>query len=190
MFIVEIVFGKFFVGTGFGGSTDIEVLFRLGALYPQAAHDGEWWRLVMPMFLHYGALHLALNMCGLWLLGPITEFALGLWRFLLVYFLAGIGSSASVMLISNATNGGDLLVGASGAIMGLVGALGAMMLRGWRRENAHVAKRRLIAVILIVVLQTLSDNLIPNVSRTAHLSGAIIGFAAAMLVGERNHTAG
>ena len=176
MFLVEI---------RLGGSTEPEVVIRLGALYPQAVQDGEWWRLVTPMFLHFGALHLTMNMCGLWLLGPFTEFALGFWRFLLVYFLAGIGSSATVLLISLATGNFDLLVGASGAIMGLVGAMGALMLRGWRRERAHVAKRRLQVVILIVVMQTVSDYFVPHVSMTAHLSGAVVGFLAAMVLGER-----
>jgi rhomboid protease GluP len=168
-----------------GGSTDLEVLFRLGAMDPQAVQDGQWWRLITAIFLHFGPLHLAMNMAGLWLLGPFTEFALGLWRFVLVYLLAGIGSSATVMLVSIATGTPDLLVGASGAIMGLVGAMGALMLRGWRRDGAHVAKNRLIAVILIVLIQTFTDYVVPGVSMTAHLSGAFIGFAVAMVLGER-----
>jgi rhomboid protease GluP len=181
MFVVEVYKGA----TLKGDNADNVILFRLGALHPLAVHDGEWWRLVTPMFLHFGALHLTMNMCGLWLLGPFTEFALGFWRFLLVYLVAGIGSSAAVLMISLATGNFDLLVGASGAIMGLVGAMGALMLRGWRREGAHVAKRRLVAVVLIVVMQTIFDNVVPNVSMTAHLSGVIVGFFATMVVGER-----
>jgi rhomboid protease GluP len=184
MFLVEIYKGASFRGD----NADDNILFQLGALYPHAIRDGQWWRLVTPLFLHYGALHLAMNMCGLWLLGPFTEFVLGFWRYMLVYLLAGVGSSAMVLLVSLAMGKFELLVGASGAIMGIVGAMGALMLRGWLRERAHVARRRLIAVVMIVVTQTILDFVIPNVSMTAHLSGAIIGFLATMVVGERKQS--
>jgi rhomboid protease GluP len=128
--------------------------------------------------LHFGALHLAMNMFGLLLLGPYIEFALGFWRFLLVYLLAGVGSSATVLLLSSQAGDQTLMVGASGCIMGLIGAMAATMLRGWAREKALVAKRRLIAVLLCVAMQTVFDALIPQISMTAHLSGAVIGFAA------------
>jgi rhomboid protease GluP len=89
------------------------------------------------------------------------------------------------LLASRATGKSDFLVGASGAIMGLAGAIGATMLRGWRRENAQAAKQILIAIVLFLVMQTASDFFTPHVSKTAHLSGAIIGFMAAMVLGER-----
>ena len=118
-----------------GGSTNEKVLLRLGAFSAPDVLQGQWWRLVTPLFLHFGPLHLAMNMFGLWLLGPFTEFALGLWRFLSVYLAAGIGSTAVVLLASMAKDEREILVGASGAIMGLVGAVGALMLRGWLREK-------------------------------------------------------
>ena len=80
-----------------GGSTNLTVLYRMGALFPPAVHAGEWWRLITALFLHFGALHLTMNMLGLWLLGPFTEFAFGFRRFILVYLLAGIGSMATVL---------------------------------------------------------------------------------------------
>lgn len=69
--------------------------------------------------------------------------------------------------------------------MGLVGATGALMLRGWLREKALAAKRRLVAIVVIVSMQTLFDSVVPQVSMTAHLSGALIGFAATMVLGDR-----
>ncbi len=69
--------------------------------------------------------------------------------------------------------------------MGLVGATGALMLRGWLKEKANPAKRRLVAMLLIVSLQTLFDSVVPQVSMTAHLSGALIGFAATMVLRDR-----
>ncbi|MGA2257916.1 MAG: rhomboid family intramembrane serine protease, partial [Thermoguttaceae bacterium] len=114
-----------------GGGTDLGVLYHLGALYPPAVLAGEWWRLIASLFLHFGPIHLAMNMFALWILGPFAEFALGFRRFILVYLLAGIGSMGMVMLFGSGPNGEQLTVGASGCVMGLVGATGALMLRGW-----------------------------------------------------------
>jgi rhomboid protease GluP len=168
-----------------GGATDLDVLYRLGALFPPAVRAGEWWRLIGSLFLHYGAIHLAINMFALWVLGPFTEFALGSRRFILAYLLAGIGSMGMVMLVGSGPNGEQLTVGASGCVMGLIGATGALMLRGWLREKALVAKRRLVVVLLIVSMQTLFDFVVPQVSMTAHLSGAVIGFAAVLVLRDR-----
>ena len=164
-----------------GGATNPETLYRLGAMFPPAVFAGAWWRLVAALFLHWGSLHLVMNMIGLWILGPFTEFALGIRQYLLVYLLSGIGSMGALLLLAAAGRNGDqLVVGASGCIMGLVGATGALMLRGWLREKALSAKRRLIAMLLIIAMQTTFDSLVPQVSMTAHLSGALIGFIATL----------
>ena len=165
-----------------GGGTDPETLYRMGALYPPAVRAGEWWRLGTAMFLHFGALHLAMNMLALWWLGPFMESALGFRRFVAVYLIAGIGSMMVVMLFSFGPNGEQILVGASGCIMGLVGATGALMLRGWRRDGAQSAKRRLASMLLIVMMQCIFDSVVPQVSMTAHLSGALIGFAITLML--------
>src|SRR5882672_6029910 len=152
-----------------GGTGNLDTLYRLGALFPPAVRAGEWWRLGAALFLHFGALHLAMNMIALWVLGPFTEFALGFRKFLLVYLLTGIGSMAVAMAFASGPNGEQMTVGASGSIMGLVGATGALMLRGWLREKALSAKRRLIAMLVIVAMQTVFDSVVPQVSMTAHL---------------------
>ena len=59
------------------------------------------------------------------------------------------------------------------------------MLRGWLREKAISAKRRLIAMLAIVAMQSVFDSMVPQVSMTAHLSGALIGFAAALILRDR-----
>ncbi len=168
-----------------GGGENIFVLYRLGALFPPAVLAGQWWRLIMAMFLHCGALHLTMNMLGLWFLGPCVEFAIGFRRFLLVYLLTGIGSMATVLAFSFGDNAEALTVGASGCVMGLVGATGSLMLRGWLRENAIAAKRRLGLALFIVLMEVLVDFMIPQVSMIAHLSGACIGFAITMVLRDR-----
>ncbi len=172
VFVVEVLSG---------GATNPETLYQLGALFPPAVRAGEWWRLVASLFLHFGLLHLAMNMFALWVLGPFTEFALGFSRCLFVYLLSGIGSMATVMMLASE----QLTVGASGCIMGLVGATGALMLRGWLREKAFSARQRLAAMVAILVMQTVFDSMVPQVSMTAHLSGALIGFACTLILRDR-----
>jgi rhomboid protease GluP len=165
-----------------GGATNGETLYRLGALYPAAVHSGEVWRLLAALFLHFGTLHLCMNMFALWVLSPFVEFALGFLKFMLVYLVTGIGSMALVMWFANPE---QLTVGASGAVMGLIGATGALMLRAWIREKAFIARRRLRGVFLIVAMQTIFDAAIPQVSMTAHLSGVAIGFLITLILPDR-----
>ena len=173
MFAVEMVRG---------GATNLDTLYRLGALFPPAVRAGQWWRLVAAVFLHYGWLHITMNMFALWVLGPFIEFALGFRRYLWTYLISGIGSMGIVMLFSFGPRAEQLALGASGCIMGLVGATGALMLRAWRQHQALSARRRLITMLLIIITQSIFDFMVPQVSMTAHLSGAIIGFATALLL--------
>jgi rhomboid protease GluP len=161
------------------GTTDTQTLIALGAVYPPLVHQGEWWRLFAALFLHFGGLHIAMNMINLSVIGPFVEYAFGFVKFLALYFIAGVGSMFIVLTLSHHHYP---TVGASGAIMGLVGATGGLMLKGWLRHRAHPAKRRLRAIIVILAIQTMFDAIIPQVSMTAHLSGALIGFATAILL--------
>jgi len=168
-----------------GGSTDVDVLFRMGALFPPSVVMGEWWRIGAALFLHFGPLHLLMNMLALAFLGPFLEFAFGRRRFLLLYLGAGISSMLFVCGFASGPTGEQLTVGASGCVMGLVGATGALMLRGWRREKARIARRRLIVVLTIIASQAVFDAIIPQVSMAGHLSGTVLGFVLALGLSDR-----
>jgi rhomboid protease GluP len=183
--IILLNVGMFGAEILLGGSENPETLFRLGALYPPAVHAGQWWRIGAASFLHFGPLHLILNMVGLWVLGPFVEMALGARKFVLVYLLTGVGSMGIVMALASGTSGEQMTLGASGSVMGLVGATGALMLGGWLREKAVSAKRRLMGIVAIVVIQTVFDTVVPHISMAAHLSGAIIGFAVTLVLARR-----
>lgn len=132
-----------------------------------------------------GPIHLIMNLAALAILGPRAEAALGRGRTLIVYGLAGVGSMAAVAAKCWLTGETMILVGASGAVMGLIGATAAMMLRGWINERAVAARNRGLAMTGVVLGQMAIDTLVPQLSFTAHLSGALIGFAAALLLGDR-----
>lgn len=170
----------FGVETMFGGSTNMAALDRLGTLIPGAVLAGQWWRVLTSIFLHYGMLHIGMNMLGLYYLGPFVEQTLRRAKYLAVYFVSGIGSMLVIVALTVTgviPNGSTL--GASGCIMGLVGATGAVLFQMWLRERSHVALQRLYRVILIVALQILFDISTPEVSFTGHFAGTIIGFAVA-----------
>ena len=101
-----------------GMSTDPEFLLRLGASFGPYTRRGEYWRLVMPMFLHIGLLHLALNNISLYFLGRLLEPIYGYGRFAFLYVAAGVGSAFVSMSMSDKVS-----AGASGAIYGLAGIM-------------------------------------------------------------------
>jgi membrane associated rhomboid family serine protease len=96
-------------GTGDGGVVQIV-----------GVADGAPWLLVTSMFAHVDIWHIGFNMMALYALGPGLEAAIGRTRFLVLYFLAGLAASATVLWLSPEFS---LTLGASGAIFGLMGAL-------------------------------------------------------------------
>lgn len=167
-----------------GGSQDSWALERLGALIPEKVLAGEWWRLLGANFLHYGFVHLATNMLSLFFVGRLIELSLGVKSYLIIYLVSGIGSMLTFTLLAFRLGLSNVfLIGASAAIMGLIGAILAIYLQLWLRNRYSVtAKRRLQQIILIVVVQFVFDNLIPQVSFHAHLFGFIIGFLVSSIL--------
>jgi rhomboid protease GluP len=169
-----------------GGTSNPLVLHRLGELEPASViYFREYWRLVTALFLHFGWMHILFNLYALYVLGPSLERSMGGLRFATCYLISGIGSNASVVILRwLGWIAADELVGASGSIMGIVGAWAGLLLR---HRHAPLAGRRLQNILLIVVMQTVFDLITPQVSMAAHLSGLItglvVGFALAPRVG-------
>ena len=161
-----------------GGSQSSLALERLGALIPEKVLAGEWWRLIGANFLHYGSFHLATNMLSLFFIGRLIELSLGAKYYLTIYLFSGVGSMLTFTLLAFRLGlANAFLVGASAAIMGLIGAILAISLQIWLRQRySSTAKRRLQQIILIIIIQFIFDNIIPQVSFHAHLFGFIIGF--------------
>ena len=155
----------------------LNILENLGGLVAQNVWHGEWWRLLTANFLHFGWVHLLTNMIGLYFLGTFVESSLGIGRYLIAYLVSGIGSmlAFSILMIKmGATN--QILVGASAAIMGLIGVIGAILFWGWRKEKSRIAGKRLRFVLSVIGLQFVFDLMNPQVSFLSHLLGLIWGF--------------
>jgi membrane associated rhomboid family serine protease len=132
-------------------------------------NQGEPWRLLSSAFLHYGPLHLALNMYILWWAGSFLEQAIGRWRFLLLYLISGLAGAAGALLWSpNAAT-----VGASGAIFGVLGALLVLERRGSIQTGGQIMG---LIVLNLVITFTFSSF----ISVGGHVGG-LIGGAVMML---------
>ncbi|HEY8287411.1 MAG TPA: rhomboid family intramembrane serine protease [Chloroflexota bacterium] len=163
-----------------GGSQNSPTLDRYGAKDDYAIiHQGQWWRLITPIFLHAGILHLAVNSYSLYAVGPLFERGVGPARFLYVYFFAGICGSIFSVAASN-----DLAVGASGAIFGVFGALGVFFFRN-RRIFGRASRSLVGQVVVLSVINLLIPNVVGGIDGWAHLGGLLGGIVAAVLVGPR-----
>jgi rhomboid protease GluP len=150
----------------------------LGAKVNQAILAGQVWRFVTPMFLHGSLLHLFVNMYSLYALGPAIERLFGWRRMLSVYLVSGVAG----VDFSLAFNRADSL-GASGAIFGLLGALGAFLFlhRASLGRSGQIHFRQ----IVLVALLNLALGLSPGIDNWAHLGGLASGAALAFLLGPR-----
>jgi membrane associated rhomboid family serine protease len=137
-------------------------LYNNGFIEKAGVSDGQYYRLITSMFMHYGLIHLFLNMLALYQLGRIVESALGPARFAAVYLLSGLCGSVAVYMFSPY---GDT-AGASGAVFGIFGALFVIL----KRLGQSTA-----AVVPIIVLNVIFTLTIPQISVAGHFGGLIGG---------------
>jgi membrane associated rhomboid family serine protease len=158
--------------SGFGDNgSGMERILNTGALIPAAVlQDAQWWRIVTGAFLHGGLIHIGVNMVSLWFLGRFIEYALGPWRMLLVYALSLVASGLGVVYFSS--NPTVAVVGASGAIFGLFGALFAI---GFKLGKPGMELVR--ANVGILVLNLFITFTVPQIAWQAHVAGLLAGFA-------------
>jgi rhomboid protease GluP len=143
----------------------------------------QYWRLLAALFLHAGFIHLLFNLFALYVIGPQLERFVGSLRFFVCYLVSGICSTGGIVLLWRLGITGDTeVVGASGCVMGIVGALAGFLLRN---RDMPMARRRLGNIVMIVVIQTLFDVSTPEVSMSAHLCGLIGGFFIGLVVAPR-----
>jgi rhomboid protease GluP len=159
----------FLIETAVGGSTNTDVLVRLGAKVTALIAAGEYWRLFTSMFLHIGVMHLAFNGYALVVIGTELESILGWIRFLIVYLLSGLfGSLASYAFSPH------LSAGASGAVFGLIGAL-AVFFALYRRELGSFGRRRLGQIGFLIVINLFLGFTQQGIDNLAHLGGLVSG---------------
>ncbi len=160
-----------------GGSKNPDVLLSFGASYGPYFHRGEYWRAVMPMFLHIGIWHLLINGYALYLLGQILERVHGYGRFSFIYVGCGVGSSLLSMTMS-----ANIAAGASGAIFGIAGAMVATAFLHRESVSPRWARAFGLGIIPFIVLNLLLGKLISGIDNWGHVGGLVTGLVLGALI--------
>jgi rhomboid protease GluP len=176
---VYIVMGT--LGAGWFQPESMTPYIVYGANNGAATTDGQWWRLLTSMFMHYGLLHLGLNMWALFQTGHFMERVLGRAAFTLMYLASGVaGGFASIFWYGDKT----WSAGASGAVFGVYGAILGFMLRerqGLPRVVVQSLTRSTLMFAGYNIVYGLAQKGIDN---SAHLGGfaggVIFGFLLAL----------
>jgi rhomboid protease GluP len=157
---------------GMGG----EPLYRLGESVPYSIFiRHEWWRLVTANFLHGGLIHIGFNMMVLMDIGPVVEEVYGSARFLFLYLATGV----SGFLVSAVS--GHNSVGASAAILGLIGVMIAITTKRGGMQMRELRSRLVTWVVTIFVL----GFWMGGVDNWAHFGGLVAGFGMGKIFADR-----
>jgi rhomboid protease GluP len=180
------------------GVFSTEVLIAYGAKLNALINEGQWWRLVTPMFIHVNFLHLLVNMYSLWIVGPYVEKLYGSAKFVVCWVVSGLGASVAAYLtiVEPGTPLGPLgrflfrpdvpSAGASGSLFGLVGVLFVFGIK-YRHELPEGFKRAFGTGLLPMILLNLFIGYMGRglFDNAAHLGGLVTGAAFALAVGYR-----
>lgn len=167
----------FIIETVSGGSTNIDVARRFGAMTVWDLEHGQWWRMITSMFVHFGITHLACNMLSLFNLGVLVEriFGSGLLGgslfMLVVYFVSGLCGNLLTWRVQKSR--GEYYVvsaGASGAICGLLGVYVAMLFVPGL--NQFLDFKAVLLNVALCIAPSLTNK---EINMWAHLGGLIGG---------------
>lgn len=143
-----------------------------GADFGPLTLNGQWWRLVTSMFVHFGIVHIGLNMWCLWNLGRAAEQLMGRASYLLAYFVSGIFASIVSVYWHPMAAG----AGASGAIFGMAGVLVSYVYL--KKTPAHLQiNSRMLGSLGTFIAYNLAFGALPGISNAAHIGGLVMGLA-------------
>ena len=150
-------------GSGVLAGNGTSSIYDRFALQPAEIAHGEWYRLITSMFLHYGVLHIGFNMWALFVIGTPLEQMLGRLRFVVLYFLSGLGGA----LLSFALGPVDeTAAGASGAIFGLFGAFYVIT----RRRGLETGP-----IVGLIAINLVFSFTFSGIDWRGHVGGLIVG---------------
>jgi membrane associated rhomboid family serine protease len=168
-----------------------DALIKAGARYtPLIVDEGQWYRIITPLFLHAGLIHFFINMAALWFVGAAVEQTHGMVNAMVLFFVPGVGGN----ILSSICLPQYISVGASGGIFGLIGGCLADIAMHWhllflkteRRGESEAdaatsnpRRANVIAVVWLVVdiFLNVIIGFTPYVDNFCHLGGLVYGFA-------------
>ena len=174
-----------FLLLSFGGRMeDGMYMLEHGAMYvPFVVEYKEYYRLFTCMFLHFGFSHLMNNMLTLVVIGWNVEMFVGKIRFLVIYFLSGLGGNLLSMAVDIWKQDYSVSAGASGAIFGLAGAMLCLAILNHGRAG-NITKQGMIVMIFISLYTGFTSG---GVDNFAHIGGLLTGcLVTTLLCWKRN----
>ena len=175
--------GMYLLSLAVSGRFDIlshpedQALITLGALVGDLVRQGEWWRFITVALLHGSVIHLGMNMLALYIFGSQLERWQGHWRL-------GAGFIASVItgsVASFAWNHDVFSVGASGGVFGLLGYMGALLLR-YRKSFPPNMRKELGNWLRSILIYNILFSFLPGIDFAAHFGGLLGGFLLGLLI--------
>ncbi len=175
-------------GLSLFGGVEGRILARLGMRITYFIfYEHEYWRLVMPIFLHGGAMHFIMNTIVLVDFGPQMENVYGSARFLFLYVITGVAGFAFTTVWQAFTgNVMGMSIGASGALMGLIGLALAITTRRGGAYAQMIRAQLVRSVILIFVI----GFVIPIIDNASHFGGLAAGFLLGKVFADREPQTG
>ncbi len=162
-----------------GGSENGQHMLECGAVYaPLIIEQGQWYRMITSMFLHFGAPHLINNMLVLFVLGQRLEPVTGKMKFLLIYILGGLGGNLISLIWDMRTGNYSLYAGASGAVFAVMGGMIYVIIR----HRGRVADLNMKQMLLMAAFSLYFGFASGGVDNAAHAGGLLCGFIAAVIV--------
>ncbi len=180
-FALAAINGAVFVwAEHFGRTTEVPVLLRAGASEQLHVASGELWRLVTPMFLHVGLVHLIWNTYASIGWCTAVESAMGKARFLVVYLLSGFAGACASVIAHPVPS-----AGASGAMFGIIGATLVLRYRMLGSFAAFTKDRFVRANFLNMAIWTAIGLTVVNMDNFAHGGGLVMGATSTYVVTSR-----
>lgn len=158
------------------GGADGYTLVMLGAKENTLILSGEYWRLLTPVFLHIGIVHLLLNSYALNIFGREVEGLFGSVRFAVIYLLAGIAGTLLSFAFSP-----SVAAGASGAIFGVIGAMAAFLIQN-RQTLGEQGKKHLQSLAGMIGINLVLGFTLAGIDNYGHMGGLISGFILGYLL--------
>lgn len=153
-------------------------LMLAGAIIPSAIQSGQWWRLITAGFLHFNLTHIFFNTYALLQAGTFVEYAYGSIRYVVIYAVALFVGSLVAYYTTIGTS--DITAGASGAIMGVFGAMAVLAIK------LPVLRGQLLRAALLPIVLTLGYGFLNSgISNAAHIGGVVSGAAVALALRPR-----
>ena len=156
-----------------------EAMYAWGAIFgPAVVFQGQLWRLPASMFLHFGLMHLAMNMWCLVSTGPVVERFFGHLSFAALYLIAGLGGAIASLVVHPT----GLCAGASGAIFGVFGALLAFLAVRHRDVPAAILEPMRSGTLAFLGYNVVFGLMNKNIDMAGHLGGLATGFVAGLFL--------